>query len=173
MGTKSSVCMHQDSSSRYIALLLLLMLILLPRIADACYFCLSTDEAYDSGVTAGSDGTCEGQECTPASGAQGTVKLKVSNPVRKGTKRSNTSNSTHAKAPEGGPCYKMQLLECKLKHDRLRQDAAFAAKLLKNPSLSHIITSQAEDIVMAFLAKAKGGSREDSVSSPSDENLDM
>ena len=121
----------------------------------------------------GNDGTCEGHESTPASGAQGTVKLKVSKPVKKGTKRSNTSTSTVVKAPTGGPSYKMQLLECKLKHDRLRQDATFATKLLKNHSLSHILTSQAEDIVMAFLAKAKGGSREESVSSPSDENSDL
>ncbi len=77
----------------------------------------------------GSDGTCDGLECTPASGAQGTVKLKVSNPVKKGTKRSNTS--THAKASGGGPSFKIQLLDRKLKHDRMRQDAAFAAELLK------------------------------------------
>ena len=51
-----------------------------------------TDEAYDSGVIS-SDGTCSGQECAPASGAQGTVKMKVSNPVKKGTKRASTSTS--------------------------------------------------------------------------------
>ena len=108
------------------------------------------------------DGNCEGLECTPASGAQGTVKQKVNNSAKKGIKRSNTSIS--GKETGGFPSLKFQLLESKLKHDRLRQDAAFDAELLKNPSLSHVMTSHAEDIVLAFLERAKGGSKEDSLS---------
>ena len=125
----------------------------------------------------GSDGTCDGLECTPASGAQGTVKLKVSKPLKKGTKRSNNCTSTLAKEAGGGPSFKIQLLDRKLKQDRMRQDASFAAELLKNPALSHIMTSHAEDIVLAFLTRAKGGSREESVSqgtpSPSLDSSDL
>ena len=109
-----------------------------------------------------SDRNYEGLECTPASGAQGTVKHKVNNSAKKGIKRSNTS--TAGKATGRDPSFKLQLLDRKLKHDRMRQDAAFAAELLKNPSLSHVMTSHAEDIVLAFLERAKGGSKEDFVS---------
>ena len=121
------------------------------------------------------DGNCEGLECTPASGAQGTVKQKVNNSAKKGIKRSNTSIA--GKATGGVPSFKLQLLDRKLKHERMRQDAAFAAELLKNPSLSHVMTSHAEDIVLAFLERAKGGSKEDSGSqetpSPSHDSSDF
>ena len=130
-----------------------------------------TDEAYDSGVIS-SDGTCSGQECAPASGAQGTVKMKVSNPVKKGTKRTSTGTSIAGGASESAPInFKLQLLDRKLKNDKMRQDAAFAAKLLKNPNLSSTLTSHAEDILLAFLTKVKDEAKSKIVTVSSDDDV--
>ena len=116
-----------------------------------------------------SDGTCTGQECAPASGAQGTVRMKVG----KGTKRASTGTGGSAveKVEGGPPSFKLQLLDRKLKHDKMRQDAAFAAELLKNPNLSITLASHAEDILLSFLTKLKEGPNTEvaSVSSNADD----
>ena len=97
--------------------------------------------------------------------------MKVSNPVKKGTKRASTGTSTVGGASPSATNYKLQLLDRKLKNDKMRQDATFAAELLKNPNLSGTLTAHAEDILLAFLTKVKDGARTEVVTVSSDDEL--